>query len=236
MGEFCILITDLTTYGSLFCVAGWDINRNVMIRPEPPAANAHKEKTKFWNAHFVGDGKVFQIGNLVQFKAKDAPADFAFPHATEDKIIADLQTLKICNHLTDAELLKTVKGSVSKDVRSAFNGNLHVPISGKAYVDAGQKSPSLGAVELNARKIQFISWSYEDEPPKLRCRFKCNSEPYNLSVTAESCRVAFQEHGVVELNKKAANCRKIHVRLGLARAFGDPPRCYLQVNGVYFQA
>jgi hypothetical protein len=236
MGEFHILITDLTPYNTSFCVAGWDINRNVMIRPEPPAANAHNEKTKFWNAHFVGPGKPFQIGNLVQFEANDAPRDFTFPHATEDKIIADVQTIKICDHLTDTDMLMKVKGSISEDVRSAFDGNLKVQKYGKLFVDPGQKSPSLGAVELDSGTFQFVSSSYGDKPPKLRCRFKCNNEPYDLPVTAESCRISFQNQGVVELNKKAANCRKIHVRLGLSRAYGDPPRCYLQVNGVYFQA
>lgn len=82
-----IIVTDVTCYGSLYCVAGWDRLTGQMIRPEPPGANAADEASRFWNAGYAGPGKTFAVGNVVTLIATDALPDFLFPHATEDRIV-----------------------------------------------------------------------------------------------------------------------------------------------------
>jgi hypothetical protein len=38
-----IIVTEVTNYGNLYCVAGWDLEQNAMVRPEPAPAS-------FWDA------------------------------------------------------------------------------------------------------------------------------------------------------------------------------------------
>ena len=87
MTTYEIVVTDVTCYGSLFCVAGWDRVSNRMIRPEPPGASAKMESSRFWDGQTVGPGKTLSIGNVVRFVAGPALPDFLFPHATEDRIV-----------------------------------------------------------------------------------------------------------------------------------------------------
>ncbi len=91
MPTYDLIITDVTCYGDLFCVAGWDMNNGGMIRPEPPTANAVAEASRFWSAQHAGPGKFFAVGNRVQFDAAMPPANFPFPHATEDRVASTLQ-------------------------------------------------------------------------------------------------------------------------------------------------
>src|SRR5229473_5127142 len=87
MPTYEIVVTDVTCYGTLYCVAGWDRRAGRMIRPEPPAANMVSEPSKFWDGRFAGPGRTFSIGNIVRVIASPPPQDFPFPHATEDRIV-----------------------------------------------------------------------------------------------------------------------------------------------------
>jgi hypothetical protein len=87
MATYQIVVTDVTCYGSLYCVAGWDLHADCMIRPEPPRANMASEASKFWDGRFAGPGQFFSVGNVVRFDAAPPPANFLFPHATEDRIV-----------------------------------------------------------------------------------------------------------------------------------------------------
>ncbi len=62
-----IIVTDVTCYGSLFCVAGWDRLIGRMIRPEPPGANAADEASRFWNSGYGGAGKNVCRGECRKF-------------------------------------------------------------------------------------------------------------------------------------------------------------------------
>ena len=80
MADYRVLITDLTDYGTLRCVAGWDIDRNVMIRPEPaPAA--------FWPEDQSGPDKVFYPGQVVGFNAVQPEPATDYPHFSEDVVV-----------------------------------------------------------------------------------------------------------------------------------------------------
>jgi hypothetical protein len=47
LANYEIIVTDVTRYGSLYCIAGWDFRNSVMIRPEPSTANAVAEASRF---------------------------------------------------------------------------------------------------------------------------------------------------------------------------------------------
>ena len=79
-----LIITDVTNYGAtLFCVAGWDRLSNQMIRPEPPNSNANWAASRFWDAGYVGAGKVFAVGNIVKLSASPPPENFPFCRSAE---------------------------------------------------------------------------------------------------------------------------------------------------------
>jgi hypothetical protein len=150
MPNYEIVVTDVTCYGSLYCVAGWDLERGRMIRPEPPGAGP-AEASKFWDGRFAGPRQVFSVGNVVRFKAARPPAGFLFPHATEDRIVAGGTDIELVRELDVPEMITAAAGSRSGTLTDAFDGGLVRASSGKAYVPSGYKGRSLGAVEIRAR-------------------------------------------------------------------------------------
>jgi hypothetical protein len=119
-----IIVTDVTCYGSLYCVAGWDRLTGQMIRPEPPGAKASDESSRFWNSGYAGPGKTFAMGNVVRLVATGALPDFLFPHATEDRMV-DLNTpMNVLQTLDSQGVVAAVAAGVSDSLTAAFNGAL----------------------------------------------------------------------------------------------------------------
>jgi len=230
-----LIITDVTRYGDLFCVAGWDVNNGGMIRPEPPTANAVAEASRFWSAQYAGPGKFFAVGNRVRFDAAMPPANFPFPHATEDRVVIAGGHSAILGQMTAAQMVQAVGGSVSASIDAAFGGQLHRAYSGKAHVPAGAQTCSLDAIEINPGSISF----YEDNPApgkrRLRAQIDEDGVEYDFSVPADAARTRFLAGGVPALEADAQASQSIHVRLGLCRPFAAMPNsCYAQVNGLVF--
>jgi hypothetical protein len=80
MEKFRLLITDLTTYGQLRCIAGWDLDRKRMIRPEPRPGD-------FWPAAQTGAGTPFCPGAIAVFSAAPPKPVTDYPHLTEDHVV-----------------------------------------------------------------------------------------------------------------------------------------------------
>lgn len=234
MPTYNLVVTDVTRYGDLFCVAGWDLENGGMIRPEPSTANAVAEASRFWSDQHAGPGKFFSVGNVVHFHAALPPANFPFPHATEDRLVI-VGNSAVVGQMTEMQIVQTVAPSISESLKKAFGGQLHRANSGKAHVVAGTKTPSLDAIDIAPASISF----YEDNPlpgkRRLRALVDQNGVKYDFSVPADAARSRFLAGGVAALKADAAASQKIHVRLGLCRPFGAmPDSCYAQVNGLYF--
>ena len=73
-----IVVTEVTLYGRLRCVAGFDLDRGVMIRPEPEPAG-------FWEAKVCGPNTTFHPGHVVEFRGERPQT--ALPHNTEDIVV-----------------------------------------------------------------------------------------------------------------------------------------------------
>lgn len=233
MPTYEIIVTDVTRYGDLYCVAGWDVQNGSMIRPEPHSANAAVEASRFWKAKDAGPGKFFSVGNRLQFDAELPPAAFPFPHATEDRLVLQQPNAKILDQHTVAEIAQIVQPSVSPTLLHAFGGQLVRANSGKAYVPADTATSSLGAIEVLPGAIHL----YEDNLPgnkrRLRAVLQHAGLGYDLSVTADAAKERFLANGLPALVAEIQQAARLHVRVGLARAFNDAP-CYAQVNGLYF--
>jgi hypothetical protein len=230
-----MIVTDVTCYGaSLFCVAGWDINSGMMLRPEPPNANTAIESSRFWGNLRAGPGRPFDVGNLVRFDAAPPPANFPFPHATEDMLLAAGQPITVLNQLTLSQVAQTVTLGVAASLPAAFGGVV-TPRSGKAYVPAGHVGRSLGAIDKLPNQVVLHENNYDPRKPKLRAFITDGGTIYDLPVTAEAARSIWIANGLAGLNAALQACTRVHVRLGLSRPFpAMPNECYVQINGLYF--
>lgn len=235
MTQYNLIITDVTRYGALFCVAGWDLDNGGMIRPEPPTASAEVEASRFWRENDAGPGKFFAVGNIVRLDAAPAPANFPFPHATEDRIFVQGANSAIIGQMPLAQVAQSVVGGISASLNEAFGGHLIRSFSGKSHVTAGQQTRSLDAIEIAPARIIF----YEDNPSpgkrRLRAIIDQNGSHYDFSVPADAARARFLAGGIAALEADAHTSQRVHVRLGLSRPFAAMPNsCYAQVNGLYF--
>jgi hypothetical protein len=232
MAVFEIIVTDITCYGTLYCVAGWDRRRRQMIRPEPPTASNTSEGSRFWNEHHVGPGRPFSIGNIVRFDASPPPHEFPFPHATEDCLVNLSRPIDVVGRLTLPQIAQAVAGGISSSLEAAFDGGLVRASFGKAHVAGGYLGRSLGAIEISPNRLHLYIDTYEDKQ-RLRSRIRIRNNLYDLSVPADAARKRWKEGGLQALQADANSSSRIHVRVGLSRAFDGHP-CYAQVNGLYF--
>ena len=236
MADYKIIVTDVTCYGSLYCVAGWDRNTHRMIRPEPPGASTANEASRFWDVRFVGPGKLFDLGCIAEFYAADPLPDFPFPHATEDRIVDMTRPRRSVERLDMPQIVQAVAAGVSPTLEDAFDGGLvRVAGSRKPYVQVGHVGRSLGAIELAPRQIAFQENTFDPSKRKLRANLSVGGLRYDLSVTAEAVRARWLAGGLSALRADVEASKRIHLRVGLSRPFRDKPdQCFLQVNGVYF--
>lgn len=232
MGQYNLIITDLTRYGTLYCVAGWDIERERMIRPEPPGADSATEASRFWETGFAGDGQVFAVGNRVQLTASTPPVHFPFPHATEDRIVVG-SNITVLEHLNTSQIVDRVQESVSASPLDAFGGHLIRSHNGKSYVPAGAVCPSLGAIEIEPDAISFYSETTDNGRVRLRAVVQHQGHDYDFSVPADAANRRFSQGQITALEADAEASDLIHLRLGLSRPFGAVP-CYAQINGLLF--
>jgi hypothetical protein len=230
-----IIVTDVTCYGSLYCVAGWDRISNQMIRPEPPGANARDEASRFWSSSYAGPGKPFAVGNVVRFTAADAAPDFLFPHATEDRIVDMGTPLQVLQTLDPAAMAQAVAPGISGSLPLAFDGALIRAGSRKAYVPTGNRGRSLGAIEIPPSDLIFFEHQWDNQTPKLRARVTSAGQVYDLSVPAEAARSRWRSAGLAVLKADVNASTRLHIRTGLSRPMQSKPNeCYSQVNGVIF--
>jgi hypothetical protein len=151
--NYKVVITEVTNYGAtLYCVAGWDLDQERMIRPEPETANANDESSRFWGSDNAGAGQSLALGNVVTFKGDDPPKSFAYPHATEDRIVSS--AFEVVGYMPPQKMANALSHALSKSVASAFQGLVHQQ-NGKLYVVGGTQGPSLSAVQLNSSQLRL---------------------------------------------------------------------------------
>lgn len=152
------------------------------------------------------------------------------PHLNEDRVVRGEVTMnrKLADRDFFAMLAKIPVGPANK----AFEAPLEFA-NGKAYIRTNTRYPSLQAFRVRANSVQFFEENYKGKRTP-RCRITAGGRAANLSITATDIREMFRASGIGEVAKKFAGTTEIHIRLGLARGFGDyPERCYMQVNGIY---
>lgn len=219
-----IIVTDVTRYGTLFCVAGWDSANSRMIRPLPPTSGA-SESSHFWGSDLAGHGRVFFPGAEVELEG-DSYAGYENPHTTEDWLLTHVSPKLLQSHPL-SKIANLAPANLYTTVGRAFGPALKRQSNGKAYVPGGSGVRSLAAVNVPASNISF-SW----DGRKLRARVQDAYALYDCSAPSDRLISLVQAGGIGSVRSEFPRGKTAHVRFGLARRFPED-QCYLQVNDIY---
>lgn len=216
-----IVVTEVTLYGRLRCVAGFDLDRGVMIRPEPKPAD-------FWEAKVCGANTTFHPGHVVEFRGRRPSTPL--PHNTED-IVVEGRPRRIAVLGADG-FRQALERAAAFSPEAVFGDHLRFDRD-KAYVPAGAACGSLACQTVEAAGFRLFDQPYRDEH-KLRAELKVGGHVLHLGVAAKALKQAFEKAGLAAARDLVPKTGRAQVRLGLARPFKDhPDQCYLQVNGLH---
>jgi hypothetical protein len=218
-----MIVTDVTKVGDERCVAGWDLARRRMIRPEPRPGD-------FWPPALTESGAPFEIGAVASYSIRSEEPATRFPHRTEDKIVdGDVVRLRAPNLGSSIQILRSI---ASPTIQHVFGGNVRVE-NERAFVKLDTQCASLGSV--NIRRHEFAVFEDVIEGKKrLRGRLQIGNAVAYPTITAIDLRSLHRKQGFPAVQRQLARSSILHLRLGLSRLFtGIDGRCYLQINGVY---
>src|SRR5436190_23313204 len=136
MAQYRLLVTEITNFGDLRCVAGWDLDRNQMIRPEPFPGG-------FWHLDKTAPRGPFELAGTVQFVATNPNPSTEYPHLTEDRVVAG--EIAVAAALEDKAAKKLLQSVAYNSLNELFDKNLVVD-GEKAYVPLGAQCRSLGGL------------------------------------------------------------------------------------------
>ena len=135
-----IVTSDITYMKETYCVAGWNPSTRQMRR-------------LLINGKHWDDNDLKRIGRYASLLVTVIPTERYrdFPHRTEDIWISnDFRVIKTYD--APKKLAKDLKGSISPTIQRAFQGQLQ----DNAYIPAGTKCPSLGAIIIPSKNIEFF--------------------------------------------------------------------------------
>jgi hypothetical protein len=218
-----LLITEVTEmHGGNFCVAGWCAATQTMIRPLPNGANWTQGLLA---AHGVAPGVTIDVS------PSGAPANGVFPHLTEDTPI-DPASIVLAMPGPFNWFGQSAPAS-SGFVGQAFQGfvqsnSVWQGVHQGVHVPAGSLTRSLWAVVIPRANLSFV-----EEFDKLKASVFDGATMFKVAVSSRELKQAWRGGGLPALNQLLPAAGALHVRLGLARAFGTPAdKCYMMVNGV----
>ena len=209
-----IIISDITCMKEKFCIAGFDTYEKRMKQLMIDGS--------YWDENQI-PRTYCQI--MVENEPFDEPRDY--PHRTEDVNI-NYESIEIEKYFEPGkELADCLKETVSKDIQSIFNHH----VKEKSYVLQNTNCPSLGAIVISARDIEFFT-----EDGKLRTSITdFSKQKYDMKVSCKYLRDIFERtKDVDKLNYMVSQSQYAHCRIGLARKFLiQENHCYLMLNGLF---
>jgi hypothetical protein len=132
--------------------------------------------------------------------------------------------------IRDRELKDALIESESDSLQGIFDNNLQF-MGDKGYVSEGTNCRSLGAIGVAPRNFTFHE-SVWDGKRRLRSRINDGLVTLDLSITSVSLRDEYEKFGLERLQDRFSRVGRLHLRIGLARAFpGQPGKCFVQLNG-----
>ena len=205
-----------------YCVAGWCATTGQMVRPLPNGAN--------WTAQLLA-AKRITPGATVEITASRAQPIGVYPHLTEDLPI-DPATINLVSPgpatwfganapPTEATLSEAFENHIQHN--SVWNGNRQ-----GVHVQSGTRCRSLWAIRAARDAVTFV-----EDFNKLKAKLDDGAASYKLAVSSEVLKDAWRQGGTQAVNQLIPAATRLHVRVGLARAFGaTADKCYVMINGV----
>jgi hypothetical protein len=216
-----LLITDLTEMnGGKYCVAGWDGTAEQMFRPLPNGDN--------WTQTMIAQHAIAP-GTSIGVTSRGA-SNSAFPHRTEDTpIVAD--TIQPTGDIF-SDWLGDSAPTVSPDLAIGFDGYLQWNsvwdgVRQGVYIAPGTRCRSLLGIRVEREALAF-----SEVFGKLKATLNDGSHRYQLAVSSKALKEAWRTEGFGEVTNALPRRNVFHARIGLARAFGSPSKCYAMLNGV----
>lgn len=217
-----ILITDLTLMreGGNLCLAGWNFEDQRMVRPLPNGQHWHP---KFVDALGLSPGMTIRVQPF-------GGSSRDYPHRTEDQPI-DPNVISVVRQ-GFSDWVGAAGPQSHPSISAAFSGNvLHNSqfrgVAQGVYVTPRIQCPSLAGVDIHRGGVRLLE-AFE----KLKAEIDDGASKRLLTVTSKRLRDAWSTGGLEAAAQELPRREIFHVRLGLAHAFGDPPKCYMMLNGV----
>ena len=162
------------------------------------------------------------------------PKSTAYPHQTEDTAIATSSIDRVA--ATPTPWFGYNAPPCSKTVADAFGGQVRSnrTFDGTelgAYVGRDVRTRSLWAVRIDRTTVTFC----ESNAGKLKVLVSDGQSRYNLPVSSVRLKSIWRAGGLAALERALPSWGSLHVRIGLARAFGTPPdQCYMMLNDIHW--
>jgi hypothetical protein len=224
-----LLITDVTEmHQGNYCVAGWNPSAGSMVRPLPSGSNwTEAQLTKYG----------VQPGATIQVNSTGATPGGVYPHLTEDTPI-DLASVKLVS-AGSTPWFGAGAPPLAGTLAAAFQNNIQTTgiwngARKGAYVQEGTQVGSLAGVKVARARLEFFEDDYNGKK-SLRAYMTDDDARYSLPVVAKNLREIYRPNGAAAVNKLLPRSGDLHVRVGVARAWqGQPGRCTVMINGVYW--
>lgn len=98
------------------------------------------------------------------------------------------------------------------------------------HVPAGAKVRSLWAIRVSRDRLRFTL-----DFDKLKAILDDGSAKYKLAISSKVLKETWRAGGLTAVAQALPASGNLHVRVGLARAWGSQPdKCYVSINGVYW--
>ena len=220
-----LVITEVTEMSAgNFCVAGWNAQSGLMVRPLPSGAN--------WTAGLLQQHSVAP-GAVLNFNPTGLVHNSTFPHRTEDTPVdpSTITVVKVGPVAWFGPNVPTCAGTLAQ----AFQGHVQHNsvwdgVFQGVYVPVGTQTRSLWGVNCQRGGLTFV-----EDFGKLKAHFYDGAATYKLAVSSHVLKAHFRGGGLAAVNQALPRSGNLHVRVGLARAFGNPAdKCYVMINGVHW--
>jgi hypothetical protein len=216
-----ILITDVTKMSEgTYCVAGWDAAAKRMVRPLPGGSN--------WTADLLSQHGVV-AGRLISAEPR-GKTNGIYPHLTEDAPI-DLTSIAASKDLF-SDWLGDWAPQVAASLNADFNSQLQWNSEWQGVKQGVHALPGVKCSSLVAVRIPRASLSFSQAFSKLKATLNDGSDSYQFTVSSRTLKEAWSAGGLEAVNNALPAREEFHVRVGLARPFGAPSKCYAMLNGV----
>lgn len=216
-----LIITDVTEMGGgNFCVAGWDMAKRLMVRPLPGGSN--------WQAALIGQHGI-AAGRLIRVDPRGT-SNGIFPHRTEDTPI-DPASIEALNGVF-SDWFGTSAPRVAPDLSTGFGGHLQWNRLWGGIRQGVHTLPGVQCSSLVGIRVMRANLSFAEAFNKLKATFDDGSGTYQFTVSSKALKEAWRSGGLTAVSNALPARDEFHVRVGLARPFDDPPKCYAMLNGV----